>query len=208
MLKTLTRLTTGLAVPFLMTAAATATPVEYDFTGNIVAGPGMAPLNTYVQANNHISGYFRFDTSVLPTGPGDWTLPTAVFHVQFDTLTFDTLGATAHVSFNQDAIVFRANIPASDFPFAVTSANLALGFETFMDGYFSLSTLPHIVPPNDHTLGLSVSGPWGSDGASTDTELFITAKVPEPASLALVLVGLLGLGFLGRQQLKKAAVQS
>lgn len=208
MLKTLTRLAAGSALAVLMSAAATAMPVEYDFTGNIVAGPGRAPLNGYVQANNHISGYFRFDNSVLPTSPGDWTLPGAVFHVQFDTLTFDTLGATAHVSFNRDAIVFSATIPASDFPFTVTSASLALGFETFMDGYFSLSALPFSVPPNDHTLGLSVSGPWGNDGASTDTELFITAKAPEPASLALIAAGLCGLGFLGRRRIRTAAARS
>ncbi len=199
MLRSLTRCFAVLVCAAALPVAAHATTVEYDFTGNIVAGPAMAPLNLYVQANDHISGYFRFDASTAPTTPGNWTLSNAVFHVQFDTLMLDSVGATAHVSINQDLLTFTANIPPGDFPFPVTSATLGLGFQTFTNGYFSLSSLPTTLPPNDHTLGLSVTGPWGTDGASTDTELFITARtIPEPAAIALFAAGLLGLAGLRR----------
>lgn len=209
MFKTFTRLAAALVCAAVLPVAAHATIVEYDFTGNVVAGPAGAPLNGYVQANNHISGFFRFDASTAPTTPGNWDLSTAVFHVQFDMLTLDSVGATAHVSLNQDLLTFTASIPPADFPFPVTSASLGLGFQTFIDGYYSLTSLPTWLPPNDHTLGLSVSGPWGTDGASTDTELFITARtVPEPAPIAVVLASLLGFGWMVRRRLNAGSVRS
>lgn len=200
MSKLLASLITALAFA-AATPAAHAGLVEYDFTGNVVAGPASSPLNLYVQANNHISGYFLFDAATAPTSPGHWDLSSAIFHVKFDTLTLDTVGATAQVSALGDLISFVADVPPAEFPFPVTSSKLAMSFQTFTDGFFSLTTLPDFIPPNDHMMGLSVTGPWGTDGASTDTEFFLTVRtsVPEPASIAVVLAGLFGWRMMRRR---------
>lgn len=191
------------ATVLILSPAAEAVIVEYDFTGNITAGPAGPPLGSFVQANHPISGYFRFDAGTAPSLPGSWALPTAQFHVLFDTLTFDTVGATAHVGVNQDIITFSASVPQADFPFPISSATLSLGFQTFMNGYFSLTTLPVVVPPNDHMLGLALVSGGVPDGASTDTALFPTVRlIPEPGTLALLGAGIALIGVMTRRRKK------
>jgi hypothetical protein len=184
------------AVTALLMTPAHAELVDFSFTGAVTAASSTAPLSPYIAANDPVSGYFIFDPSTVPTTPGVFDLPDAQFHIQFDQLTFDVTGATAQVSVNQDGLVFSASIPGSEFPIPVDSATITYGFQTFDDGYFSLSSLPTTVPPHDETLGLSYTVPNNRSqfGASTDTNLHTTATlVPEPASVAIMGLAMAGL---------------
>lgn len=100
--------------------------------------------------------------------------------------------STADVSANRDFLGFTAAVPASEFlPTLVSNVSISLGFQTFTDGYFSLTVLPTTVPINDKTLGISYTDANGAPhGASTDTNIVVTEQIPEPASLAVLATGL------------------
>ncbi len=190
----LSRLLISLAFAALIPAHAT--PFQYDFTGMVVAGSATVPSNTL------LSGYFRFDAATAPTSPGVWDLPGAVFHVQYSTLTIDTVGATAHLWPNRDGITFEANVPSGEFPFPNSGGVLDMQFFTFIDNYFSTSQLPTNIPPNDKSLILWADGKLV---ASTDTNFGVTIHTPEPATKAIVLAVLAGLAWGQRRRLRAKA---
>ncbi len=180
----LSRLFALAALVALVPAHATPYPMQYNFTGMVVQGTApWAPANTF------LSGYFRFDAATPPSSAGVWNLPTAVFHVQYADLTIDTVGASAQVSPTGEAIRFDAFVPPTEFPFSVFGGTLEMQFETFTDNYFSLSKLPTTVPPNDHSLIL-----WNDGNLFAGTDTDFSPTVPEPATAAFFLAGLIGLG--------------
>lgn len=193
------------AAAFLGVSSARASIIEYDFTGQITArdtaGPLAPLLNPAPSGGNPLSGYVRFDASTPDTTPGQWSLPGAVLHIAYAGGTVDATGAVAEVSVNQDFFAFTFPVPVAQFlPLSITSATAGIGFQTFTNGYFSLTSLPTTVPPADHTLGFSYVSGGKNFGASTDTNTNFTATiinpVPEPASMTLLLLGVVGAALL------------
>lgn len=183
---------------FLGVSSARAAIVEYDFTGQITAqdisGPLAPLLNPAPLGPNPLIGFVRFDASTPDITPGTWSLPSAILHIAYAGGNVDATGAVATVSINQDIFLFKFQVPVAQFlPLSISSASVGIGFETFMNGYFSLTSLPTTVPPNDHTVGFSYVAGGTAFGASTDTNTKFTATtvnpVPEPASAALLLLG-------------------
>jgi len=189
-------------VMLLAAPAAHATIETYSFTGQITAGDTTGPLEPFLDANLPVSGHLTFDAGTSPISPGNWDLPTAQLTVDFNGLVLNATGATAHVTPNQDALQFQIDIPSAEFlPTIVTSATIGFGFQTFIDGYFSLSSLPLGVPPNDKGLGISYVSGGLTYGASTDTNIVVTsALVPEPAAITLFGVGVTALALRGRRR--------
>jgi hypothetical protein len=192
---------TAMACVFAMglTSPVRAELVQFDFVGHVTAEDTTGPLKTLLNPNfdttlDTVTGYLQFDASTLPTTPGTFNLPGAVFHATYAGGTIDATGVAAQVSVNQDFLGFSANVPVSQFlPTVISTATLSLGFQTFTDGYLSLTSLPTAVPPNDKTLGFSYTVGGNASGATTDTNLVVTVSaVPEPATL-----GLFGLGIAG-----------
>jgi len=199
----LAKLGVMVATGLFLSAPAHATVEIYSFTGMITAGDTTGPLMGFLGPNLPVSGSLSFDLSTPPTTPGHWDLTTAHFAVDFNGLNLTATGATAFVTMpNQDAIVFQIAIPPAEFlPVSVTSATVSLGFQTFTDGFFSLTSLPVGVPPNDHTLGISYVSGGVTHGASTDTNLVLTsALVPEPASVTLLGAGLIAIAARRRRR--------
>jgi hypothetical protein len=188
------------AYGLLSSTPARAVIETYSFVGMITAGDVTGPLTAFLGPNLPVSGAISFDLATPPTTPGNWDLTTAQFSVDFNGLNLTATGATASVGVNQDIFVFHIDIPPAEFlPVSVTSATVSLGFQTFTDGFFSLTSLPIGVPPNDHTLGISYVSGGDTFGASTDTNIVVTsALVPEPASITLFGAGLLAVALRRR----------
>ena len=193
-------------------ASARAALNEYDFTGHITEEDTSGPLKDLLNPNFNtdldvVSGYLRYDASTPDTTPGVFDLPGAIFHAVFAGGTVDATGVTATVSVNQDLIVFRTDVPVAEFlPTVISSATMSLGFQTFTDGYFNLTSLPVTVPPNDKTLGFAYTAGGVDYGASTDTNLVVTARtVPEPSPLAVLGLGLASLVFASSRKKRSDA---
>lgn len=195
------------AAALLTASGARAAIVQYDFTGQITAlssGPLAPLLNPAPNGPNPLSGFVRFDASTPITTPGLWSLSTAVLHIAYAGGNVDAIGAVATVSANQDFFLFKFQVPVAQFlPLSISSASVGIGFETFTNNYFSLTSLPTVVPPSDHTVGFSYAANSLTYGASTDTNAKFTATVinpvPEPASMALLLLGAVSAGAAARR---------
>ncbi len=197
------------AAAFLGVSSARAAVVEYDFTGQITAqdtsGPLAPLLNPVPIGANPLSGFVRFDASTADTTPGHWSLPDAVLHIAYTGGTVDAIGAVASVTVNQDGFAFTFQVPVAQFlPLSITSATVGVGFQTFTNGYFGLTSLPTTVPPNDHGVGFSYTANGQGYGAGTDTNTVFTASVvnpvPEPASVTILLLGAVWAGVATRRR--------
>ncbi|GAA0534398.1 hypothetical protein FHS83_003054 [Rhizomicrobium palustre] len=187
------------AAALIAPAKATPYPMQYDFVGEVVGGP-------LAWQGHSFHGYFRYDAGTAPSAPGVWSLPDAVYHVVFPSMIIDTTQVTATVSAGGEAITFEAQMNPAELPFPNDyGGTLDMRFETYHDNYFSLWHLPTSVPPGDKSLWLDVPLPNGSEfGVTTDTA-FGVSLVPEPATVALFMTGLMGLGLRRRSNAKMPA---
>jgi hypothetical protein len=191
----LSRLLAAAAVAAIV-APAQAAPyiVQYNFWGMVVNGD-----EPWAPQDSKFTGYFRYDASTAPTSPGEWDLPTGVFHVDFAHLTIDTVGITAESLYNHEAINFDSWVSPSELPVPVTeSAFLRVRFETYQDDYFT--KLPTTVTPGDHSLFLYID-----NDLIIGTDTTLNPSIPEPATAALVLAGLMGLGWGLRRRSRSSA---
>lgn len=176
-------------------ADATPYPVQMNFFGTTQGGapPWVAPWSK-------LTGYFRFDAGTPATAPGVWNLPTAVFHVQYDGVTIDTVGATAHTWNDGEAITFNLDVPYADIPDPDAIFTLTMTFEAYHDNAYSAWHLPTTEVAVDHWLML-----WRNDEMLVGTEYFDIRYVPEPATAAVLLAGLLAIARKRRRDRRAAA---
>ena len=159
--------------------AANADPITYDFTVTPELG---SPLAGSVE-----SGYFTFDSSIIPSGGGMLFLEDLLTVVEFTWNGTDYTAATA----NTGQMGFLSS-GALDFAFfgnscSAGSCNIRPGLEEWtVDTGFNL-------------VQYSVAGGyrlWFGDVSATLRE----TKVPEPGTLALLGIGLIGIGLARRRR--------
>lgn len=178
----------ALAAVTALIAPAHASLMRYNFSGTIFTGP-FSPVASW--QGKHFSGYLDFDSATTPTTPGEWVLPNSTFELSLPGQVYEFTGdVTASVSPDRAAMAFVAIVPPDQAIYTTCcNSSLSLSFNTTMEDYFSLSTLPTTAPPGLAGVGYSDDFEFGFGSGSS-----LHVYVPEPASAALVLAGLIGLG--------------
>ncbi len=178
-LKTLS-LATLLSGGIFLAAPAQAVPVTYDFSVAVSAGP---------LAGNY-SGYFSYDSSIVVPG-GSISATNLLTDLSFSfgsTVYTEAQANTGHLAWNAagdlDGVMFGTNCSAG-------ICSISTGFDQWAFRYFDA------YPLMQDFMYSQVGAPtiYSSQPATS-----ITARVPEPASLALMLAGVTGLALARRRQ--------
>lgn len=105
-------------------------------------------------------------------------------------------------SFDTDPELTKGCTNTFDCGAVIPYANLSLGILMARNTHVDSLTSPDIVTEDDIKIA---NHPWTDDLSTYDRRTFarfsISASVPEPSTLALIAIGLAGVGFAGRRKL-------
>jgi hypothetical protein len=188
---------------------AVAVPITFSFTG-IVTNVD-SPLAVEFSLGESVVGSYTFESTTADIDPGD---PTTGHYDNAITAFTATFGGDYTVTQGLDNDIFVADgLPGNDVyslfltnPTAPTVAGLSLGALSIGlidtdSSVFSSDALP-LTPPNLSDFEIDSSGTiyLGSPNQTMDFQLTSLTLVPEPTTLALATLGLVGIGYRRRKR--------
>jgi hypothetical protein len=171
----------------------TASAVPINTTFNFVPTTGLtANTGNVTTATSITSGAPLLVTSIVTDNTGLFAL---ISHVSLTNPTPVTLGATFVKSWTTLLGTFTANLTVTDVTRGTTALDIdATGTVTSTNPLFSAT-------PDFYSASYTQNGGPGSQiNASFNNSTTPPPQVPEPASIALLGVGLLGLGFVANRK--------